>query len=158
VWAGISCSSSPSSLLSSVSGASSSAGTTWPSSVTGAKPGGVTHINLTTRERPGRISGCKASKYGVSSGSGKRRDSASARQALHQASSKRGTTTHSIKVPAYRWIHAAAVACAGAPGPTRSGATSGTPMPVSKLAGASSVFSSVWTADTSRKVLCQPAR
>ena len=134
------------------------AATSVSNSRTGAAPAGATHSRCTVFDRSGRISGCRASKYGVSSGNGKRRDRRRARQAAARAKAPRGSTTASASVVANRWIHGAAVAVASAPGPTRSGATSGRAMPVNAQAGASSQDSSACTAGASRKVLCHPAR
>ena len=104
------------------------------------------------------MSGCRASKYGVSRGKAKRRDRRCARQAARSASRARGSTTHNSSVAASRWIQGAALACAGAPGASRSGPMSGTAMPVSALAGASNSASTACTVAGSAKVLCQPAR
>ena len=159
---GCSCRVSPSSLRKSVctvrlplSISVSKSLTADPSPVTSTNG---THSSRTVGGKPGRISGCRASKYGVSSGSGKRCVSRAARTPARQASRLRGSTTASSKVAASRWIQGAAVTVASAPGPTRSGATSGTAMPVTKLAGASNQRSAVCTWSTVAKVLCQPAR
>ncbi len=109
-----------------------------------------------------RCSRSRRWKYGLSSGNGKRRAMRSERASRKSPSSTRGNTTKSSKLRAIRWIHGAA----GAPPPVSpcavrsaaNAASSGSAIPDSCAAGASTVVTSACAMPGERNVLSQPAR